>query len=386
MTSIDSKSSTERSSKSAYRRLLVAGACAAIATFAGAQDASAQMVGFMPDIFVDIDEPEPRIQPRGVVRRLQNRGFAEIGRPRFDGQAYVVEATHPGGSRVRLFVDAYDGALLGRRVIGQANPSYAHPPQGRVARAAPGYGWAEEEPGMRPASRDLGGPIPPADIPMPGGRRRDAALGAEPPGAPDAYGANPDGKARPGAAARKNARLTQPQKPALPQAVPAAPEPKIDSSQAARPPEGASDQTGAKTPAETKSPAEAKAPAEARPVESGRDGIGAQGAETTDAARAKAEDGKPDRAAVDAAPRDAAKADRPAADSPRTGETPGASESPTTGAAGPAQVTPAANRKDASETPREQAWKDIEPSKKNVRVIDGATVVPGSEASPSSTN
>lgn len=120
MTSIDSNTTAPR--HAAYRRILFASACAALATLAGAAGASAQMVGFMPDVYVDIDEREPRIQPRGVVRRLQNRGFVEIGRPRFDGQAYVVDATHPSGSRLRLVLDAYDGAMLGRRVIGQAYP------------------------------------------------------------------------------------------------------------------------------------------------------------------------------------------------------------------------------------------------------------------------
>lgn len=374
MTSIDSLPNATSHGTGAYRRLLFASACAALATVAGASGASAQMVGFMPDVYVDIDEPEPRIEPRGVMRRLQNRGFVEIGRPRFDGRAYVVDATHPSGSRVRLFVDAYDGALLGRRVIGQAYLSPANPPQARVARAAPGYGWAEDEPALRRGPREFDGPIPPGEIPMPGGRRRNAALGTEPPGAPDAYGINPEGKARSGPATRKNARVTQPQKSAQPQAVPPAPEPRLDSPQAAKPKDDA-EQRDARTPVD------AKTPADARPIEARRDAESEGGAEAT----------KADAAKADAAPSEAAMADGPVAGGSKGDYPPGASESRTTGAAGPAQVTPAANRsdaasKDASETPREQAWKDIEPSKKNVRVIDGATVVPGSEPTPPSTN
>ncbi|MFD0937216.1 hypothetical protein ACFQ12_18805, partial [Methylobacterium trifolii] len=53
------------------------------------------------------------LPPRVVAWRLAERGFSEIGRPRFDGRAYVVEALGPNGARVRLFVDAEDGAILG---------------------------------------------------------------------------------------------------------------------------------------------------------------------------------------------------------------------------------------------------------------------------------
>lgn len=362
MTRTDSISTKASSRKAACRRLALAGALAA-ATFVGAPGASAQMFGFMPDVYVDIDGP--RIPPRGVVRRLQNRGFVEIGRPRFDGEAYIVEATHPSGSRMRIVLDAYDGAMLGRRVIGPAVP-----PE-RVARAAPGYGWTDEETGMRRAGREFGGPIPPADIPMPGGRRRDAAVGAEPPGAAEPYGVGPDAKGRPSPASRKTARLTPPQKPGQPQAVPPAPEARIDSPQAAKPREAAETRA-------TASPVEAKSnevkPTEAKPIEAKVDGAG-------DAVRTGAERTKPDEEAPEAVKAESASPDR----------TPGAAESPTTGAAGPAPVTPAANQpasadKGASETPRDQAWKDIEPARKNVRVIDGATVVPGSEALPSSTN
>lgn len=357
MTRTDSISTKASSRKAACRRLALAGALAA-ATFVGAPGASAQMFGFMPDVYVDIDGP--RIPPRGVVRRLQNRGFVEIGRPRFDGEAYIVEATHPSGSRMRIVLDAYDGAMLGRRVIGPAVP-----PE-RVARAAPGYGWTDEETGMRRAGREFGGPIPPADIPMPGGRRRDAAVGAEPPGAAEPYGVGPDSKGRPGPVPRKAARLTPPQKPGQPQAVPPAPEARIDSPQAAKPREAAETRA-------TASPVEAKSN-EVKPVEAKVDGAG-------DAVRTGAERTKPDEEAPEAVKAESASPDR----------TPGGAESPTTGAAGPAPVTPAANQpasadKGASETPRDQAWKDIEPARKNVRVIDGATVVPGSEAPPSSTN
>lgn len=82
--------------------------------------------------FDDRDMPMP---PRVVVWRLNDRGFTAVSRPLFDGRAYVVEADDPYGERVRVFVDAHDGAILRRQRLAFAAP----PPPMRAARPAPGY-------------------------------------------------------------------------------------------------------------------------------------------------------------------------------------------------------------------------------------------------------
>lgn len=155
---------------------------------------------------------------RAVLWRLSDRGFTEITRPRFDGRAYVVEASSPYGDRVRLFVDARDGAILGRQRLGEP----VVPPPARIVRPAPGYGWTEEDVEPRRPIREAERMMPPADIPsMPGSPRRprieanvpppSRSQGADrdPTGSPtgNPLGMNPDAKGRPDAP-RKVVRLT----------------------------------------------------------------------------------------------------------------------------------------------------------------------------------
>jgi hypothetical protein len=52
--------------------------------------------------------------PGAIMRALMQQGFAEIGRPRFDGRVYVVEGVNARGVPVRLVIDAYDGGVLSR--------------------------------------------------------------------------------------------------------------------------------------------------------------------------------------------------------------------------------------------------------------------------------
>ncbi|TXN84598.1 hypothetical protein [Methylobacterium sp. WL8] len=127
--------------------------------------------------------------PRAVAWRLGERGFSGISRPRFDGRAYVVEAFNPNGARVRLFVDARDGAILGRQRLDDGPVV--------IARPAPGYGWTEEDAMPRSPMRQAERLLPPGDIPMPESRgvppRRpvpDAGF-VRPEGGPDAYGRTP---------------------------------------------------------------------------------------------------------------------------------------------------------------------------------------------------
>jgi hypothetical protein len=168
--------------------------------------------------FDDLDGAMP---PRAVVWRLNDRGFTAVSRPRFDGRAYVVEADDPYGERVRVFVDAYDGGILRRQRVGLP---LAAGPVG-VVRAAPGYGWTEEDTAPRRPIREAERILPPADRATPPLRRPRADV------APSAriespdrnpMGLNPDARGR-AEGPVKAARLTPPPKPTAPRVSPAAP-------------------------------------------------------------------------------------------------------------------------------------------------------------------
>jgi hypothetical protein len=179
-------------------RLALAGCAALIAL--GAGPAQAQFF----DPFDDM------LPPRAVVWRLNDRGFTEVTRPRFDGRAYVVEATDRYGDRVRLFVDAADGAVLGRQRIGA-------PPMA-VVRTRPGYGYTDADVEARGPAGAAGRMLPPAGIPSADG------VGRAPGPDRNALGLNPDSRPRP-EPQRKVARLAPPAKPAAPRATPEAPKP-----------------------------------------------------------------------------------------------------------------------------------------------------------------
>ena len=204
-------------------------------------------------------DPGLPLPPRAVVWRLNDRGFTEVGRPRFDGRAYVVEATGPYGDRVRLFVDAGDGAVLGRQRLDVPERPVAM----RLVRPAPGYGWTEEDAQPRRWSREAEGLLPPASIPGAAGPARPPRFdssGASGPnrqprfdiaGRPDAApwpepadrnplgmnpdARNPDSKGRAEPAPRKAARLTPPAKPPALRLAPEAPRPSDVAKQAAPP-------------------------------------------------------------------------------------------------------------------------------------------------------
>lgn len=54
------------------------------------------------------------IPPGQIVGSLMRRGFVDVGRPRFDGDAYVVEGVNARGMRLRLVIDAFDGEVISR--------------------------------------------------------------------------------------------------------------------------------------------------------------------------------------------------------------------------------------------------------------------------------
>lgn len=295
-------------------RIVVIGASALIAATTGA---SSQALLF-PSPFFD-DRPGPLIPPRAIVYRLQDQGFSDIGRPRFDGAAYSIDATNPAGARIRLIVDARDGDLIARRRLdGPAEPG------NRMVRTAPGYGWTEDDAAPRRGPSRQEALIPPADIPVPARQRpirTEANLApadtARPsPDEANALGLNPDATPRP--APRKTARATAPKAQAA-RTAPEAPAPRIDI--------GA---TAAKPPA------------------------GSDAAESAAVPPNRATSGLP----------------TPAANQPRTADTRPSDSSPSNSAekAGKDSAT--------AKLAEQQAATSPEPKRK-VRVIGGATIVPG---------
>jgi len=201
------RSSRPRSRPSRPLLTILAGAVALLAVESG--PARAQF-------FDDRDMPMP---PRAVVWRLADRGFSAIARPQFDGRAYVVEADDPYGERVRVFVDAHDGAILRRQRLSVSLP----PPPVRIGRTAPGYGWTEEETVPRRPIHEVEQMVPPGDVPNTIVRRASpSAAPASRIEVPDRnpMGLNPDAKPQ---APPKVARLAPAAKPASPRVTPQAP-------------------------------------------------------------------------------------------------------------------------------------------------------------------
>lgn len=337
---------------------------AALIGLAAATNASAQFAYGYARIYPGpgYDDDLSLMPPRAVVYRLQDRGFTEIARPRFDGRAYVVDATNPAGNRVRLFVDAREGGVIGRQRLD--TPYY---PPGRVARAAPGYGWTEEDVAPRRANRDAQGLLPPGDIPLPRPKLhseidRVPALPSRPGAAdPNRFGINPDArgggradttkgdKARTATTPRKSAKLAPPTKAPAPRTAPEAPAPQTAPTEQAGP---APDNAKAATIEPPKAEPAPLTPAANQPVVSEKPAeTPAQPQPTENTASEKPGD-KP-------------------ADEKRAEEKPAAEQAP------PPKET--AN----------QGWQDPpdSDSKRNVRVIGGAIVVPGDggEAPPTGT-
>ncbi|WP_342153806.1 hypothetical protein [Methylorubrum sp. SB2] len=311
--------------------MLRRGGAAALLLGAGLQGASAQGYswGYGPeDVYGApraVYRAEPALSPRSVAYSLQDRGFTEIGRPRFDGRAYIVEATGPRGARLRLVVDARDGAVIGREVVGE--PYY--PTAIRPRPVTPGYGWTEEDDRPR-RFREAERLVPPADIPSavpapsyrglapdegrvraaparPSLPRQEANAGIAPPSAPEAnpYGLNPDAAARPDAA-RRAAKAPPPAKAPVARVAPPAPAPSLR-------------------------PTEPAAKAEEKPVESA-----------------------PAKSAEPAEPANPVKT---------------------------AESAPA-----LAPAPKDRTWQDPPADRKPVRVIGGATVVPGGTAEAGGAN
>lgn len=320
-----------RAARAALRRALHSGFAALLLTGAGWSAAHAQ--GFYREVYGPprgyVVEDEDLLRPREIVDGLRDRGFSEMSRPRYDGRAYRVEATGPRGLRVRLVVDARDGEVIGREPLGAA-----YYPSDRPRPAAPGYGWTEED--MQPRRlREAERIVPPADIPSvpalrnaPLGGEREAgrAVRAErvpPPVRPEAnpLGLNPDTAARPESGRRAARTAPSPKLPSQARIAPPAPEPTLRQG---------------KSGSEAMTPAAKSEPKTAKAVEPKLE--------------TKPEPGK------------AAPAAEAAKEQPKE----------------PAKTSEPAKTAEAA-PPAKKEWQDppADGSRKNVRVIGGATVVPG---------
>lgn len=276
-------------------------------------------------------EPDLLLPPRAIVWRLNDRGFTELSRPRFDGQAYIVEASNPYGDRVRLFVDARDGRIVGRQRL-DAPPE---PPARLVRRGAPGYGWTEEDEAPRRTVREAERIVPPADIPFPQSQPRRPR--------PDPV-ERPDFASRPALAARPE--------PAIRTAPPSRTEP-VD-----RNPSGLNpDARGAET--------KPKAEAPRKVVRLNPPPKPAVPSSTPEAPKLSAVPPATTKPEANPSATSAAVAPPPAQDA----------------AAASTSMTPASLQPPPTEKPAAQNWKDVPAdAKRPVRVIGGATLVPGTTA------
>jgi hypothetical protein len=60
------------------------------------------------------------LPPYAIVERLEAQGYENVGRPRFDGSVYEIEATGLSGARVRIVVDAFRGNVVERYAVSRA--------------------------------------------------------------------------------------------------------------------------------------------------------------------------------------------------------------------------------------------------------------------------
>jgi hypothetical protein len=221
---------------------------------AGLAPASAQWFGGLGGY------AEGPLPPTAIMRSLMQRGFIEIGRPRFDGAVYVVEGVNARGMRLRLVIDAFDGGVISRTRLDAPLLPPADVGRERSARAAPLRGELEPDfdEDLAPRGRSLGQDfgrerIDRGDLPPPPGARRAERI--EPPLA----GAEPPRPLPPNAAAR----------PAEPRPIVGAEPPRR---REAKKPDPAGRQPATALPGKAKAVTEPQAvpPAPAAPVEAAK--------------------------------------------------------------------------------------------------------------------
>jgi hypothetical protein len=241
------------------RALLAAGLLGA-----GLAPASAQWFGGLGGF-----EERP-LPPTAIMRSLMQRGFIEIGRPRFDGAVYVVDGVNARGMRLRLVIDAFDGGVISRTRLDAPLLPPADVGRERSARAAPLRGELEPDfdddlaPRGRAPGQDFGRErIDRGDLPPPPGARRAERIEpplAEPPRRREAKKPDPAGRQPATALPGKAKAATEPQ------AVPPAPTAPVEAAKPAPPPPAAAAPPPVSAPgpdAQPVAPAASEKPAEA---------------------------------------------------------------------------------------------------------------------------
>lgn len=79
-----------------------------------------------PPVFRGYERPLP---PFAIVERLEHQGYEAVGRPRFNGSVYEIDATAPRGNRVRIVVDAFRGTVVERYALGRAGDGFPGQPR-----------------------------------------------------------------------------------------------------------------------------------------------------------------------------------------------------------------------------------------------------------------
>jgi hypothetical protein len=208
--------------------------------------------------------PEGPIPPGSIVRSLMNRGFIDIGPPRFDGEVYVVDGVNARGTRLRLVIDAYDGSLISRARLDAPLLPPGAVGRGRMARVEPfgeyhGPSFDEEEIAPR---RWHGPPVDRDALPPPPAARRAERI--EPPMT------EPRRPERATPPAQRQAKKPEPApakaKKPEPQAVPPAPPSAIEAAKPEMPKEPPAATAAVPAPAWKEPPVEPKpAAASAKP-------------------------------------------------------------------------------------------------------------------------
>lgn len=194
---------------------------------------------------------------------LRSMGMTAIGRPRVDGDTYLVDATDRSGMRVRVRVDAFNGRVIAMHPLGQAPVARQAPPRlpaiaplpparppgiANVTAPAPSEPGAPGTPAVAPASvgpaETAPAEVAPAEV-VPGGAAIRVIPGvAVPPGTA------PAGEARPPAAGTPDGETPAVQAGASSPTGEPEPQPDVPPS-AAAPPVGSGTGTGMGTASDT---------------------------------------------------------------------------------------------------------------------------------------
>ena len=148
------------------------------------------------------DEQYPAVRTlsaRQVIDRLEDQGYEDIGRPRFTGATYVLDATGPGDIRMRVVVDAVRGVVLNRTALGEPRQFRLRDDDDDDDRG-PQRRYSRQDP-VIPQGNLLENPLGPRREPEQPRNRREAARPPESSNPGRALPAPADPRLQPGAAA-----------------------------------------------------------------------------------------------------------------------------------------------------------------------------------------